>query len=72
MYEIETKSVYDDFSESKENFDFSNYSAKSKCYDDLNAFVFDKVKEEMHPIAVEKFVWLKSEMCLIGVNNSSE
>ena len=37
MYEIETESVYDDFSKNKEMFDFSNYSVESKYDDDLNA-----------------------------------
>ena len=34
MYEIQTENVYGDFSKNKEMFDFSNYSAKSKYYDD--------------------------------------
>ena len=34
MYEIETENIYDNFSKNKEMFDFSNYSAKSKHYDD--------------------------------------
>ena len=37
MYEIETESVYDDFSKNREMFDFSNYSVESKHDDDLNA-----------------------------------
>ena len=36
MYEIKTKDVYEDFSSNKEMFDFSNYSPKSKYYDDSN------------------------------------
>ena len=35
--EIETENVYDDFSENKEMFDLSNYSSKSKYYDNSNA-----------------------------------
>ena len=34
MYEIKTEDVYEDFSSDKEMFDFSNYSTKSKYYDD--------------------------------------
>ena len=35
MYEIKTENVYEeDFSKDKEIFDFSNFSAKSKYYDD--------------------------------------
>ena len=35
MYEIKTEDVYEDF---------SNYSAKSKSYDDSNEFVVGKMK----------------------------
>ena len=31
MYEIKTEDVYEDFSNDKEMFNFSNYSTKSKC-----------------------------------------
>ena len=33
MYGIKTEDVYEDFSSNKEMFGFSNYSAKSKYYD---------------------------------------
>ena len=33
MYEIKTKDVYKDFSKDKEMLDISNYSTKSKYYD---------------------------------------
>ena len=36
MYEIKIQDVYEDFSNDKEMFDFSNYSAKSKYYDNSN------------------------------------
>ena len=36
IYDIKTKNFYEDFSKDKELFDFSNYSAKLKFYDDLN------------------------------------
>ena len=34
IYEIKAEDVYKDFSSDKEIFDFSNYSTKSKYYDD--------------------------------------
>ena len=34
MYEIETEDVYEDFNKDKEMFDFSNYSPRSKYYDE--------------------------------------
>ena len=46
MYEIKTEDVYEDFSKDKEMFDFNNYSAKSKYYDDSNKLVVCKMKYE--------------------------
>ena len=34
MYGIKTERVYEDFSKNEEIFDYSNYLAKSKCYND--------------------------------------
>ena len=34
MYETKTEAVYEDFIKDKGMFDFSNYSTKSKSYDD--------------------------------------
>ena len=39
MYEIKAKDAYEDFSKDKEMPGFSNYSAKSKFYDDSNKLV---------------------------------
>ena len=36
IYEIKTEDVYEDFSSSKKMFDFSNYSTRSKYYNNLN------------------------------------
>ena len=36
MFEIGTENVYKDFSNDKDLFDFSNYSTKSKYYDNSN------------------------------------
>ena len=47
MYEIKTEYIYEDFSSNKEMFDFSNYSTKSKCYDDWNKYVIGKIKDEI-------------------------
>ena len=46
MYEIITEDVYEDFSKDKEMFDFSNYSVKSKYYDDSNTLVAGRMKDE--------------------------
>ena len=46
MYEIKIQDVYEDFSNDKEMFDFSNYSAKSKYYDNSNKLVVGKMEDE--------------------------
>ena len=53
IYEIETENVYEDFSKNKKLFDFNNYSAQSKCYDDSNRSVVLKMKNEMGGVAIE-------------------
>ena len=53
----------------KEIFDFSNYSTKSKYYDDSNKLVIDKMKYEG---ATGESVGLKSKMCSILVDGNSE
>ena len=45
MYEIKNVDVFEDSSSSKEMFDFSNYSTKTKHYDDSNKLVIRKMKE---------------------------
>ena len=62
MYEIKTKDVYEDFSNNKKMFDFSNYSLKSKYYDDLNKLVVAKMKDETRGVAIKYFVGLKPKM----------
>ena len=44
MYEIKTEDVYNDFSSDKEMFDFSNYSTKSKYYDDPKKLDIGKIQ----------------------------
>ena len=45
MYRIKTEDVYVDFTKDNKMFDFSNYSAKSKFYDDSNKLVTGKMKD---------------------------
>ena len=56
MCEIKTEDIYDNFSKDKEMLDFSNYSTKSKYYDNLNKLVVGKMKEETADVAIERFV----------------
>ena len=53
-------------------FDFSNYSAESKYYDDSNKLVVGKMKDETGNVAIEEFVGLKPNMYLFLVDNNSE
>ena len=46
MYEIKTEDVYEDFSNNKEMFNFSNYSSKSKYYNNSNKLAVFKMKDE--------------------------
>ena len=72
MYEIKTEDVYEDFRKNKEMFDFSNYSAKSKCCDDSNKLVVGKMKDETAGVAIKEFVGLKPKMYSFLVDDSSE
>ena len=53
MYEFKTEDVHEDV---HEVFDFSNYSAKSKYYNDLHKLVVGKMKNETGGVAIEEFV----------------
>ena len=72
MYEIKTEDVYEDFSNDKEMFDFSNYSTKSKYYDNSNKLVVGKMKDETAGVAIEEFFGLKPKMYLYLVDDNSE
>ena len=63
---MKLKRIYEDFSVNKEKFDFSNYSTKSKYYDNSNKLV----KDENGCVAIEKFVELKPKMYAFFVDNN--
>lgn len=50
MYNNKTKSIYENFRDDKEMFDFRNYS---KCYDGSNKLVVGKIKDETSGVAVK-------------------
>ena len=62
MYGIKTEDVYQYFSNDINIFDFSNYSTKSKYYDNSNKLLVSKIKYEMAGVAIKEFVRLKREM----------
>ena len=53
MYEFKTEDVYEYFSSDKEKFDFTNYSTKSKYFDNSNKLVIGKMKDETGVVAIE-------------------
>ena len=72
MYEIKTEDVYEDFRNDKEMFNFSNYSTRSKYYDNSNKLVVGKMKNETVGVAIEEFVGLNSNMYSYLVNDNCE
>ena len=72
MYEIKTGDVYTDFSNDKQMFDFSNYSAKSKYYDNSNKLVFAKIRDGPAGVAIEEFVESKPNMYSYLLDDNSE
>ena len=70
MYKIKTEDIYENFSSNKEMFDFSNYSTKSKHYDNSNKLVIGKMKDETGGVAIKEFLELKSKMYSFLVDNS--
>ena len=72
MYEIKTEDVFEDFSNNKEMFDFSNYSSKLKYYDNSNKLGIGKMKDETAGVAVQEFVRLKPKMYSYLFDDNSE
>ena len=70
IYETETENSYDYFSKNKKMFDFSNYSAESKYYDESSALVVGKMKDDMGGVSIVKFIGLKLKMYLILMSDS--
>ena len=53
-------------------FDFSNYSTKSKQYDNSRKLVTDKMKDKSGEVAIEGFVGLKPKMYSYLVDNNED
>ena len=62
MQEIEIDNVYEDFSVNKEMCNFSNYSTKSKYYDNSNKLVIGKMKDGAGGITIGDFFGLKPKL----------
>ena len=61
-----------DFSSNKEMFYFSNYSTKSKYYDNSNKLVVGETKDGTARVAIEEFFGLKPKMSSYLVDDNSE
>ena len=72
MYEIKSKDIYEDVSKNKEKFDFSNYSTKSKYFNDSNKLVVGKIKYDPAGVAIKEFVELKAKMYSFLADGSRE
>ena len=70
IYETETENSYDYFSKNKKMFNFSNYSAESKYYDESSALAVGKMKDDMGGVSIVKFIGLKLKMYLILMSDS--
>ena len=72
MNEIKTEDVYKDFNNHKEMFDFSNYSKKSKYYDNSKKLKVDEFKDEAAGVTIEEFVGIKPKLYSYLLDDNSE
>ena len=72
MYEFTAENVYEGFSSDKQMFGFSNYSTKSKYYDNSNKLNIGKMKDETGGVAIEEYVALKLKMYSFLVDNTKK
>ena len=60
--EIKTEDVSENFSNDKKMFNFSNYWAESKYYNDSIKLIVFKMKNETGGVAIKEFLGLKPKM----------
>ena len=72
MYGIKTEDAYADFSKTKEMFDFSNYSTKSKYYNNSNKLMVSKMEDETAGVPIKEFVGWKPKIYSYLVDDNSE
>ena len=70
LNKIKKEDVYEDFGSRKEMFDFSNYSTKSKHYDNWKKLVTGKIKDKILGVETERFVRLMPKMYSFLVYNN--
>ena len=69
---MKTKDACEDFSKDKERVDFTNYSLKSKHYDDKDKIVIGMMKDRTAGVTAVEFVGLRPKMYSFLVDDSSE
>ena len=62
VYEINSDSVYEQWSKDKDLFDFNGYQNNFDYYDTPNKKVSGKIKDEFNGVKIVEFVGLKSKM----------
>ena len=72
MYEVKTVDAFEDFINAKERSDFSDYSTKSKYWDNLNKLVVGIMKDERAGTAIEELFGLKSKLYSYLGNDNNE
>ena len=72
MFEIKPEDVCEGSSNNKEEFDFTNYSTKSKYCDNSNKLVIGKIKDENAGVAAKQFVGLKPKIYSFLVDDNSK
>ena len=55
MHKIKARNAYEEFNSKKEMLDFSNYSTKSKYYDNSSKIVIWKMKDETGALQLKNF-----------------
>lgn len=69
ILDIKTDDVYEDFSQFKDYFDFSNYSKDHKLYSNTNNKVLGKFKDEVGGVIIKENVNLMAKMYSLITND---
>ena len=72
MYEIKTEDSYEYFTDDQEMFDFSNYSTKSKYFDNSSKLVVGKMKDETNGVVIKEFLGWKPKMYSYLLDDNSK
>ena len=69
IYDIRTPDAYRDMMEHNEDFDTSNYPQDHFCFDNTNAMVLGKFKDEVKGVPIKEFIGLMAKLyCIVFAN----